>query len=95
MSTIEQMAATIAQLEAENTELRKQVQAERDYLDYEKNKYQNFIDELGDDIASKILDTITLELDALDELAKRMPENFSHRVSRRVNRIRDYLTEFV
>ena len=95
MSTIEQMAATIARLEAENAELRKQVQAERDYLDYEKNKYQNFIDELGDDIASKILDTITLELDALDELAERMPENFSHRVSRRVSRIRDYLTEFV
>lgn len=95
MSTIEQMAATIARLEAENAELRKQVQAERDYLDYEKNKYQNFIDELGDDIASKILDTITLELNALDELAERMPENFARRVFRRVKRIRDYLAEFV
>ena len=95
MSTIEQMAATIARLEAENAELRKQVQAERDYLDYEKNKYQNFIDELGDDIASKILDTITLELNALDELAERMPENCARRVSRRVKRIRDYLAEFV
>ena len=95
MTTIEQMAATIARLEAENAELRKHVQAERDYLNYEKNKYQNFIDGLGDDIASKILDTITLELDALDELAERMPENFARRVSRRVKRIRDYLAEFV
>ena len=88
------MVASIKRLEAENTELRKDLQQERDYLDYERNKYKILFENQGRGLAKQLSHELELELLAIHDICQHLPENDQRRILRRLDRIHQYLEDF-
>jgi dsDNA-specific endonuclease/ATPase MutS2 len=94
MSTLSDMAASIERLEAENAELRKDLQQERNYLEFERNKYERLFKAQGQGYAKELKDTIELELLSIRDICENVPEFDKRRILRRLDRINQYLEEF-
>lgn len=94
MSILSDMAASIQRLEAENAELRKELQQERNYLEYERNKYKLLFKAQGQGYAKELKNTIELELLSIRDICEYLPENDKRRILRRLDRINQYLEEF-
>ena len=89
------MLQRIAELEAENKELRAGIKSAEDMLDYERNKYERLLVQADSDIAEKIRHWIGLELEGIRDVAAHVPENDSRRIIRRLDRIERYLSEIL
>jgi hypothetical protein len=94
MSAIADMAASIERLEAENAELRQDLQQERNYLEFERNKYERLFKAQGRGYAKELKDTIYLELLSIRDICENLPEFDQRRILRRLDRIDQYLEEF-
>lgn len=86
--------ARIAELEAENAELRKALKQADGMMEYTENKYKRLFARQGLGYAKEIRDTINLELLDLRDLCENLSDRDRARFVRRIDRIDEYLEEF-
>ena len=75
-------------------ETQKQLVAEQDMLEYERNKYERLLARQGKGLAKELMSRIYLDLEALRDIAQNITEPDKTRVLRRIRRIAEYCEEF-
>lgn len=82
------------ELLAVNAALRTELMAAEDMLEFERNKFEKLLITQEADIAERISTSISLELQAIRDLACYLGEDDRKRFNRRLDRIDRYLSEF-
>lgn len=83
--------ARVTELEKQVAELKAEVEYGRNYLEYERNKYERLLEMEEHGIVADLNQKLKLELDALRDIASYVPDDDQKRILRRLGRIDEIL----